>query len=96
MPHAQHKPNAQHKPRKELAWPCSVNHEDVSHQYISSYFIGPQAENLSYFEDNIRTILQELKRTRTEYFPEDGVGIPSSYLASSIELMSGRLLEIHH
>lgn len=47
--------------------------EDVSHQQISSYFIGPQAENLSYFEDNIHTILKELGMARTNYFGGDGV-----------------------
>ncbi|KAK7710458.1 hypothetical protein SLS57_008424 [Botryosphaeria dothidea] len=46
--------------------------EDVSHQAISSYFIGPQAENLTYFKDNINTILDRLKETRVNYFPEDG------------------------
>ncbi len=50
--------------------------EDISHQYISSYFIGPQAENLSYFEQNIHTILDELRKARTNYFQEDGVGVP--------------------
>lgn len=46
---------------------------DVSHQIISSYFIGPQAENLSYFEDNIHTVLEELRLARNKYYPEDGV-----------------------
>ncbi|KAI1080419.1 pyridoxal phosphate-dependent transferase [Whalleya microplaca] len=47
-------------------------HEDVSHQVISSYFIGPQAENLSYFKENIGIILEELQAARENYFKEDG------------------------
>ncbi|KAI1854573.1 hypothetical protein JX266_000691 [Neoarthrinium moseri] len=53
-------------------WNEKATHEDVSHQIISSYFIGPQAENLPYFERNIRTILEELRLARTKYFPCDG------------------------
>lgn len=48
---------------------------DVSHQVISSYFIGPQAENLPYFKENIHIILEELEKARHNYFPEDGVRI---------------------
>ncbi|KAK7754118.1 hypothetical protein SLS62_003964 [Diatrype stigma] len=51
--------------------------EDVSHQRISSYFIGAQAENLSYFEENIHIILEQLKKARTSYFHEDGKFITS-------------------
>lgn len=50
--------------------------EDVSHQAISSYFIGPQAENLSYFKDNLNVILDSLKEARVQYFPDDGVHGP--------------------
>ncbi|KAI1269383.1 pyridoxal-dependent decarboxylase domain-containing protein [Xylariaceae sp. FL1019] len=46
--------------------------DDKSHQIISSYFIGPQAENLPFFRDNISIILDELESARTKYFPEDG------------------------
>ncbi|KAI1821208.1 pyridoxal-dependent decarboxylase domain-containing protein [Xylaria intraflava] len=46
--------------------------EDVSHQIISSYFIGPQAENLQYFKANIDIILEELEKARKNYFPGDG------------------------
>ncbi|KAI0161298.1 pyridoxal-dependent decarboxylase domain-containing protein [Xylariaceae sp. FL1272] len=45
---------------------------DTSHQTISSYFIGPQAENLPFFKENISIILEELENARTKYFPEDG------------------------
>ena len=60
--------------------------EDVSHQQISSYFIGPQAENLSYFENNIRTILKELGIARTNYFGGDGVS--SVCLVSSVPFVT--------
>lgn len=46
---------------------------DVSHQAISAYFIGPQAENLDLFRQNIDTILDEIRDARLKYFPEDGV-----------------------
>ncbi|CAH0051282.1 unnamed protein product [Clonostachys solani] len=51
---------------------------DISHQIISSYFIGPQAENLDYFEANIHNILEELRNGRTKYFPQDGKFITSA------------------
>ncbi|KAI8949332.1 pyridoxal-dependent decarboxylase domain-containing protein [Xylaria longipes] len=57
---------------KNTAYNSTATYEDVSHQVISSYFIGPQAENLSYFKDNIHIILEELENTRKNYFPEDG------------------------
>ncbi|KAI1750214.1 pyridoxal-dependent decarboxylase domain-containing protein [Xylaria castorea] len=57
---------------KNTAYNSTATHEDVSHQVISSYFIGPQAENLPYFKENIHIILEELERARNNYFPEDG------------------------
>ncbi|KAB8237316.1 hypothetical protein ETB97_007633 [Aspergillus alliaceus] len=52
---------------------------DLSHQAISSYFIGPQAENMKYFKDNIATILQELEVARKKYsFEGDQEFITSS------------------
>lgn len=68
------------------AWTNSQPNEDVSHQIISSYFIGPQAENLPFFERNIHIILKELRQARHKYFPEDGVGhpLPESYAHSNI------------
>jgi hypothetical protein len=46
---------------------------DVSHQIISSHFIGPRAENLDFFKENINNILEELYLARLNYYPEDGV-----------------------
>ena len=48
--------------------------EDVSHQAISAYFIGPRAENLSDFRSNITALLDEVQRAREEYFGDDVVG----------------------
>ena len=47
--------------------------EDVSHQKISSYFLGPRAENYEYFKSNIISILEEHQDSRLDYFPNDGV-----------------------
>lgn len=58
--------------------------EDVSHQRISSYFIGAQAENLSYFEENIHIILEQLKKARTSYFHEDGVSYPCTVFSDLV------------
>ncbi|KAI9155623.1 L-tyrosine decarboxylase [Paramyrothecium foliicola] len=57
---------------EQTAYTAKETQGDISHQIISSYFIGPQAENLPYFEQNIHTILEELRLARTKYFPEDG------------------------
>lgn len=48
---------------------------DQSHQAVSSYFIGPQAENLGDFRENIDSILNELQKARHNYYPEDGVSL---------------------
>ncbi|KAM7198694.1 Pyridoxal phosphate-dependent transferase [Naviculisporaceae sp. PSN 640] len=45
--------------------------EDKTHQAISSYFIGPHAENLPEFRKNITALLDELQLTRERYFSED-------------------------
>lgn len=47
--------------------------EDTTHQAISSYFIGPRAENLGEFRKNITALLDELQITRERYFSEDAV-----------------------
>ncbi|KAI0970816.1 pyridoxal-dependent decarboxylase domain-containing protein [Xylaria arbuscula] len=60
---------------RNTAYNATATHEDVSHQVISSYFIGPQAENLPYFKENISIILDELEKARKKYYPEDGTFI---------------------
>ncbi|KAJ0306665.1 hypothetical protein COL516b_004458 [Colletotrichum fioriniae] len=57
---------------KNTAYNTKATYEDESHQIISSYFIGPQAENLPYFKKNINIILDELESARKSYYPEDG------------------------
>lgn len=48
--------------------------EDTNpHHVISSYFIGPKAENLDSFRTNIDTILTEIKKARDSYHPSDNV-----------------------
>ena len=38
--------------------------EDESHQVISSYFLGPKAENFEIFRDNILEILNAQRDAR--------------------------------
>jgi len=52
---------------------------DKSHQAVSSYFIGPRAENLGDFRVNIESILNELQKARQSYFPDDPVSIFNSF-----------------
>ena len=47
--------------------------EDESHQAISSYFLGPKAENYEYFKKNILEILEGQSDARLDYFPRDSV-----------------------
>jgi len=54
--------------------------DDISHQTISSYFLGPQAENFRYFRDNITTILDEQQDARLNYYPQDGVQYSDFFL----------------
>jgi hypothetical protein len=71
---------------EQTAWTTKETQGDVSHQIISSYFIGPQAENLPYFEQNIHTILEELRLARTRYFPGDGVYLACPSLVHTVYL----------
>lgn len=65
---------------KNTAYNTTATYEDESHQIISSYFIGPQAENLPYFKQNINIILDELESARKSYYPEDGVRFKDTQL----------------
>lgn len=51
--------------------------EDESHQAISSYFLGPKAENYGFFKKNIIEILDAQRDARLDYFPRDGVSSSS-------------------
>ncbi|KAK4186014.1 pyridoxal phosphate-dependent transferase [Podospora australis] len=48
-----------------------ASNEDITHQMISSLFIGPRAENLDHFRGNISSVLDELQFARKRYFHED-------------------------
>jgi hypothetical protein len=69
-------------------------HGDKSHQAVSSYFIGPRAENLGDFRVNIESILNELKNARQSYFPDDPVSV--SRLFSPIPLPDIIILHPNH
>lgn len=55
--------------------------EDESHQIISSYFLGPKAENYEFFKKNIMEILDGQKDARLDYFPRDGVCLSHLYVS---------------
>ncbi|KAK4225958.1 pyridoxal phosphate-dependent transferase [Podospora fimiseda] len=48
-----------------------TNSHDATHAVISSLFIGPRAENMNEFRDNILAVLDELQDARQSYFDED-------------------------
>ena len=50
------------------------------HHVISSYFLGPKAENLPDFKTNLDTILDELKKAREAYHEDDGVRLLAATL----------------
>ena len=58
----------------EIDHPVSLNDEDIP---ISAWFAGPKAENSDTFARTIRRILEDHQYRRRNYFPEDGVIIPS-------------------
>ena len=71
--------------------------EDETHQAISSWFIGPQCENLPFFRRNVTIILDELEKARGAYFPGDGVSLHLDILNSTDSLGTDLLdPEIHH
>ncbi|RAH52097.1 pyridoxal-dependent decarboxylase domain protein [Aspergillus piperis CBS 112811] len=49
--------------------PRNAGENITSHKLISSYFIGPRAENMEDFETNIAAILAKIKNTRLSYQP---------------------------
>ncbi|KAK0744747.1 pyridoxal phosphate-dependent transferase [Apiosordaria backusii] len=59
------------RPSKTKALSARRQPRDITHEVISSYFIGPRAENLDQFRENITTILDELQLARKNYFEED-------------------------
>lgn len=63
----------QSNPHRQNSAFFKMAQDNRTHQAISAYFIGPKAENLDLFQENIKTILDELRDARLKYFPEDGV-----------------------
>lgn len=59
--------------------------EDVSHQKISSFFLGPQAENYEFFKSKIIAILEDHQASRLNYFPKDGVNQMRSLLLGILQ-----------
>ena len=58
----------------EIEHPVSLNEKETP---ISAWFAGPKAENSGVFARTIRRILEDHQYWRRNYFPEDGVVIPS-------------------
>jgi hypothetical protein len=70
--------------------------EDITHLAISSYFIGPRAENLDEFRNNISVILDEIQRAREKYFKEDVVRSTMTSSTFAEELTgAGKRVHIH-
>ncbi|KAL4947125.1 pyridoxal phosphate-dependent transferase [Aspergillus filifer] len=70
---------------------------DVTHQAISSYFIGPEAENIDEFKANIMTVLNELEKARKNYFPQppDKKFIPPEVKSSAeYQRLTGKFREV--
>ncbi|KAL4924073.1 uncharacterized protein BDV17DRAFT_295795 [Aspergillus undulatus] len=69
---------------------------DITHQAISSYFIGPEAENIDEFKTNIATVLSELEKARKRYFPQppDKKFIPPEVKSSAeFQRLTGKFRE---
>lgn len=47
--------------------------EDESHQVVSSYFLGPKAENFDWFKKQLDEILEAVRDARLDYYPRDPV-----------------------
>jgi len=62
--------------------------QDKTHSVISSLFIGPRAENLGHFRDNITCLLDELEGARKRYFAQDAVRIPLLFSATLLFMSS--------
>lgn len=70
--------------------PC---HDTDPHEVISSYFIGPKAENLPVFQENLITILNELKNTRLAYHENDEVcNLPLTDITTFANVVPDRYL----
>ena len=52
------------------------------HECVSSWFLGPRAENFDLLKEIFSGVLDEHRRVREEYHPEDGVR--DSFLCSPL------------
>lgn len=70
--------------------PC---HDTNPHEVISTYFIGPKAENLPVFQENLITILKELENTRLAYHKDDEVcNLPLTGITTFANVVPDRYL----
>lgn len=71
--------------------------EDESHQIISSYFLGPKAENYKVFKKCLVEILEAQRDARLDYFPKDGVcALPPDRNPNRRAGTNSEGTEIHH
>lgn len=61
--------------------------EDTSHQAISSFFLGPHAENYDLFKENVLAILEGQKTARSNYYPKDGVKFFAAFCCHTIPFL---------
>ena len=64
--------------------------DDESHQIISSYFLGPKAENYDFFQKRLSDILEAQRDARLDYFPKDGKFITQEVQSSAAYRGSAR------
>ncbi|KAL2864761.1 pyridoxal phosphate-dependent decarboxylase family protein [Aspergillus lucknowensis] len=56
----------------------SSQYDETVHQRVSSFFLGPRAENMDFFAQNIMSILENHAKARKAYIPHDPEFIISS------------------
>ena len=64
--------------------------DDESHQIISSYFLGPKAENYDFFQKRLSDIFEAQRDARLDYFPKDGKFITQEVQSSAAYRGSAR------
>lgn len=64
--------------------------DDESFQIISSYFLGPKAENYDFFQKRLSDIIEAQRDARLDYFPNDGKLITQEVQSSAAYCGSAR------
>lgn len=64
--------------------------EDETHQVISSFFLGPRAENYDFFQKRLADIFEAQRDARLDYFPKDGIFITPEVQSSAAYRESSR------